>query len=129
MLVTIARPKQMNSITHTMNWQLEALFSWYDEEPSLRVAIITSQGTKVFCAGSDLIEIESAQQAKLQWNDVSKSQPWLHNHPAGGFAGMSRRKGKKPILAAVNGIALGGGFEIVLNWYGCPWWPPSLPLI
>lgn len=115
MLLTINRPKQMNSITHTMNWQVEALFTWYDEQPSLRAAIITGTGNKAFCAGSDLIEIESAQKAKLESHDVSKSQPWLHNHPQGGFAGISRRKGKKPILAAVNGIALGGGFEIVLN--------------
>ena len=38
-------------------------------------------------------------------------------HPPSGFAGISRRMGKKPIVAAVNGFALGGGFEIVLNWY------------
>jgi hypothetical protein len=37
-------------------------------------------------------------------------------HPPGGFAGISRRLGKKPIVAAVNGYALGGGFEITLNW-------------
>ena len=37
-------------------------------------------------------------------------------HPSSGFAGISRRTGKKPIVAAVNGFALGGGFEIVLNW-------------
>ena len=88
--------------------------------PSLRVAIITGSGCKAFCAGSDFIEIEATQKAKLQSNDVSKSKPWLHNHPLGGFAGMSRRKGKKPILAAVNGIALGGGFEIVLKCMAFP---------
>jgi len=37
-------------------------------------------------------------------------------HPPSGFAGISRRVGKKPIIAAVNGFALGGGFEICLNW-------------
>src|ERR1700761_5605349 len=115
MLVTINRPKQMNSITHTMNWEIENLFQWYDNEPSLRCAVITGEGKKAFCAGSDLIEIESSQKAKLEGQEVQKAEPWLHQHPNGGFAGISRRKGKKPYLAAVNGLALGGGFEVVLN--------------
>ena len=114
MLVTIARPKTMNSMTHALHWQLDALFTWFDNEPSLRVAVITGQGHKAFCAGSDLLEIEKVQKTKQQ--DPSKDKPWEHAHPQSGFAGISRRKGKKPILAAVNGLALGGGFEIVLNW-------------
>ena len=120
MLVTLSRPKQMNSVTHTMNWELEALFAWYDEKPSLRVAVITGEGQKAFCAGSDLLEIESTQKAMLEGQDVKISEPWMHQHPNAGFAGVSRRKGKKPLLAAVNGLALGGGFEIVLNSYVVP---------
>ena len=115
MLVTISRPKQMNSVNHLMNWEMEALFTWYDAEPSLRCAVITGEGTKAFCAGSDLIEIEQTQKAILEGQDVRQAETWLHQHPLGGFAGVSRRKGKKPLLAAVNGVALGGGFEIVLN--------------
>lgn len=115
MLVTISRVKQMNSVTHLMNWEMEALFSWYDAEPSLRCAVITGEGTKAFCAGSDLIEIEQTQKGILEQQHVKQAEPWLHQHPLGGFAGVSRRKGKKPVLAAVNGVALGGGFEIVLN--------------
>lgn len=122
MLVTLSRAKQMNSITHTMNWQIENLFDWYDNHPSLRVAVITGSGAKAFCAGSDLKEIEQAQQAKLGFQDPKKSEIWLHEHPKGGFAGVSRRKGKKPMLAAVNGLALGGGFEIVLNRYAVNAW-------
>lgn len=117
MLMTIKRPRQMNSITHRMNWEIEALFSWYDGEPSLRAAVIIGEGRKAFCAGSDLIEIEAAQKAKLGTGDMNETEPWLHQHPLGGFAGISRRKGKKPFVAAVNGLALGGGFEIVLNAY------------
>lgn len=115
MLLTLSRPKQMNSITHTMNWYIENLFTWFDEQPSLRVAVITGSGNKAFCAGSDLIEIEASREAKLTGEDLKTAEPWLHEHPKGGFAGISRRKGKKPMLCAVNGVALGGGFEIVLN--------------
>lgn len=115
LLLTITRPKQMNSITHTMNWYIENLFAWYDAEPTLRVAVITGSGTKAFCAGSDLIEIEESRKAKLEGMDVRQAEVWRHEHPRGGFAGVSRRRGKKAVLVAVNGVALGGGFEIVLN--------------
>ena len=115
LLVTLNRPKQMNSVTHTMNWQLQQLFEWYDEQPGLRVAVITGSGNKAFCCGSDLIEIEQARNAKLTTDDLKKSEPYLHEHPRAGFGGCSRRRGQKPILAAVNGLALGGGFEVVLN--------------
>lgn len=106
-LVTINRPNQMNSIPSAAHWEAEAIFNWVDDEPSLRVAIITGAGTKAFCAGQDLIE-----QQKFK---VSPPPLSARRHPPSGFAGISRRTGKKPILAAVNGFALGGGFEICLN--------------
>jgi enoyl-CoA hydratase/carnithine racemase len=83
MLVTLSRPKQMNSITHQMNWEIEGLFAWYDEQPSLRCAIVTGEGSKAFCAGSDLIEIETAQKAMLEGRDAKDAEPWLHSHPQG----------------------------------------------
>jgi len=97
----------MNSIPTALHWQLDAVFTWFDAEPTLRVAVITGAGKKAFCAGQDLIELGKRD---------SKKEPWLQRHPPGGFAGISRRLGKKPIVAAVNGFALGGGFEITLNW-------------
>jgi enoyl-CoA hydratase/carnithine racemase len=109
LLVTINRPKAMNSIPMEAHWEADAIFDWFDSEPELRVAIVTGAGQKAFCAGQDLIE-----QKKFK----SGEQPprYLSKHPPGGFMGVSRRGGKKPIVAAVNGFALGGGFEIVLNW-------------
>lgn len=115
MLVEINRPKQMNSVTHIMSWYLQNLFNWFDDEPSLRVAVITGSGSKAFCAGSDLLEMENEQKAMREGEELEIAQPWLHEQPKAGFAGVTRRRGKKPVLAAVNGIALGGGFEIVLN--------------
>lgn len=106
-MVTINRPKAMNSIPMLGHWEAHNLFQWFDNEPSLRVAIITGAGEKAFCAGQDLIE-----RGKVADSDSQFAQ----THPPTGFAGLSRRVGKKPIIAAVNGVALGGGFEICLNW-------------
>ncbi|OQV10221.1 hypothetical protein CLAIMM_14250 [Cladophialophora immunda] len=112
MLATINRPRQMNSIPYALHWQMDALFKWFDNEPSLRVAIVTGAGNRAFCVGSDLIEM---QRVKKSGDDSWKAEPYKYNHPASGFAGLSRREGKKPVVAAVNGYALGGGWEIALN--------------
>ena len=104
MLITIHREKQMNSLPTALHWALDAILTWFDASPDLRVAVLTGAGNKAFCAGQDLIELGKRDKGA----DIS--------HPDSGFAGISRRVGKKPIIAAVNGFALGGGFEIVLNW-------------
>jgi enoyl-CoA hydratase/carnithine racemase len=113
LLVTLNRPRAMNSIPHAGHWELESVFRWFDREPTLRCAIITGSGKKAFCAGQDLIEL--GQERSGDKDSGSGEQGIMH--PPGGFAGLSRRTGKKPVIAAVNGFALGGGFEIVLNWY------------
>jgi enoyl-CoA hydratase/carnithine racemase len=103
----------MNSIPSFGHWEADSVFKWFDNEPSLRVAIITGAGDKAFCAGQDLIELNSRRSggSEVQTKDPSAM------HPTTGFAGVSRRVGYKPIIAAVNGFALGGGFEICLNWF------------
>jgi enoyl-CoA hydratase/carnithine racemase len=109
-LVTINREKQMNSIPFAGHWEMGEIFDWFDREPNLRVAILTGAGKKAFCAGQDLIELGKVRTGMI------KPSPALRGHPPSGFAGLTRRTGKKPVIAAVNGIALGGGFEIVLSW-------------
>jgi enoyl-CoA hydratase/carnithine racemase len=108
LVVTINRPHAMNSIPIRSHWEAHELFAWFDNEPSLRVAIITGAGNKAFCAGQDLIELSNRRK--------EKPPAYLAIHPPSGFTGLSRRVGKKPVIAAVNGFALGGGFEICLNW-------------
>lgn len=103
----------MNSIPYKLHWQLHALLTWFDGNPALNVAVITGEGPKAFCAGQDLIELGKRNSAAA---GAALEEPWAGKHPDTGFGGISRRVGKKPIIAAVNGYALGGGFEIVLNW-------------
>jgi enoyl-CoA hydratase/carnithine racemase len=110
LLVTINRPKAMNSLPTAAHWEGSALFEWFDEEPNLRVAVITGTGDKAFSAGADLIE------AGMTRVGPKASGTRTSTHPYAGFMGVSRRVGKKPIIAAVNGYALGGGFEICLGW-------------
>ncbi|KAG5952885.1 hypothetical protein E4U53_007645 [Claviceps sorghi] len=105
--VTIDRESHMNAIPVSGHWEGERLWEWFDNESSLRVAIVTGQGRRAFCCGADLKE-----QAQL---NQSSEKPLTAFFPTRGFMGLSRRAGKKPVIAAVNGFALGGGFEIALN--------------
>ncbi|TLD20863.1 hypothetical protein E2P81_ATG08527 [Venturia nashicola] len=116
LLITINRAHRMNSLPYDSHWEADTLIQWFDNEPSLLVAVVTGAGDKAFCAGQDLIE-----QGEIQ-KDLRSATPsgkWgkrqLMTHPGSGFMGISRRAGKKPVVGAVNGFALGGGFEIVLG--------------
>ncbi|KAI9821186.1 MAG: hypothetical protein M1827_003920 [Pycnora praestabilis] len=103
LLVTLSRPKSLNCINTAGHWELDAIFSWLDQEPALRIGIVTGEG-RAFCAGADLKE----------WDRQSaggEARPM----PPSGFGALSRRTGKKPVIAAVNGLAFGGGCEIIIN--------------
>ncbi|KAF2835249.1 ClpP/crotonase [Patellaria atrata CBS 101060] len=103
LLVTLNRPKELNCINSEGHKELLEVWNWLDEEESLRVGIITGNG-RAFCAGADLKE----------WNTNNEDEK-PHPFPIGGFGGLSRRSGLKPIIAAVNGICFGGGCEIIIN--------------
>ncbi|ARN73099.1 enoyl-CoA hydratase-related protein [Oceanicoccus sagamiensis] len=102
LLVTINRPDSMNALTPQTNTQLAQVFRDFEANPELRVAILTGAGSKAFCSGNDL-------------KFTATATPEQRKQPAEGFAGLtSFYDRKKPVIAAVNGFAFGGGFEIAL---------------
>lgn len=104
--ITIDRPPANAINTRTSNAIYEAL-SMLQTDDDLSVGIITGSGDRIFSAGWDLKEI-AAMDSNEDAIDSALDCP-------GGFAGISEFWGlKKPVIAAVNGMAVGGGFEIVL---------------
>jgi acetyl-CoA C-acetyltransferase len=98
--VTINRPEVRNCLVPEAHAELSDVFDAFEADRDLWVAIITGAGTQAFCAGNDLKYSASGKPV------------WL---PSGGFGGLVARAGRtKPIIAAVNGFAYGGGFEIAM---------------
>lgn len=99
-IITINRPDARNAVNGAVAEGIEWALDEYEVDSDLRVAILTANGS-AFCAGADLKEIAAGNVAKLSTK-------------RGGFGGLVRRERTKPLIAAVNGIAVAGGLELML---------------
>lgn len=103
-LVHMNHPSSLNALSSGNLRELDDVLSWYDTEPTLRAMVVTGKG-RAFSAGADLREWKTSLQ-----NDKAEKFGVRE-----GFTPFTRRKGKKPVIAAVNGFAFGGGCEFAVN--------------
>ncbi|MEO3789315.1 enoyl-CoA hydratase/isomerase family protein [Nonomuraea sp. B10E15] len=99
-VVTLNRPAKLNAITPGMAAALRAGLDRVGSDPAVRVAVLTGAGERSFCVGSDIGELDDY------------ATPWEFRNR--GDYGDAVRALRKPIIAAVNGYAYGGGLELAL---------------
>jgi enoyl-CoA hydratase/carnithine racemase len=108
-LITIDRADKMNSMDFAASDEITARFREFDADREARVAVVTGAGDRAFCAGADLktYTMNFARSAPHDFRQRFTDGP--------GFAGITRNlQIDKPIVAAVNGYAVGGGLELAL---------------
>ena len=99
--LTLNRPEVMNAINQTMHDELQAAFDTFAADDEQHLAVVRGAGSRAFCAGSDLKSI------------AARGVP--HVYPRSGYAGLIGRFDlDKPLIAVVDGVAVGGGFELAL---------------
>ncbi|WP_456696162.1 enoyl-CoA hydratase/isomerase family protein [Aeromicrobium sp. P5_D10] len=102
-VITFDRPDKLNSLTLAMYEDLSAAFDQVRDDDTIGVAVLTGNGGRAFCVGADLTEsIPALSEGRFdisEWDGAHQKHTRLH----------------KPVIAAVNGLCLGGGFEIMLS--------------
>ncbi len=100
--VRFNRPEKLNALTLAMYEQLAEAFARANDDPEVRVVLLTGAGSRAFCVGADLTEsIPALAEGRFdisEWDGAHIKQPGFY----------------KPVVAAINGLCMGGGFEIML---------------
>ncbi len=106
--VILNKPK-VNAIDHKMSQEIANAFSELKNDQNLKVGIISAKGNKIFSAGWDLKALNQGEiQLENWWNEGDYGE--------GGFAGLTENWNlNKPVIGALNGLVIGGGFEIALS--------------
>lgn len=101
-IATLNRPEALNAVNGAVSTALAEIAERVEKDASIRVAILASSSTRAFCAGADLAEIARGNRDSI-------------SHPIYGFGGFVRFPRTKPWIAAANGFAMGGGFELAMS--------------
>lgn len=104
--VTIDRPQVRNALDEASQHRLESIWTQVEASGDVRVVVLTGSGDRAFCAGADVSQAGVAKTGTEYWAD---GRP-------GGFGGLPLRTTLNvPVIARINGYALGGGFELALG--------------
>ena len=105
--ITLSRPDVLHALNATMFDELEHLFLTLAADPAIRVLILTGSGDRAFAAGADIRALAETDAA----TGLAASQ---RGHHVFGLIHSHLERAGKPVIAAVNGVALGGGCELAL---------------
>ena len=102
-IVTLNSPSDLNVLSQTMRHEISTLFEFLNRDYQVKVILLQSQVPKAFCAGANIKEFVPITSESYSRDDAFEP------------LSTTLTNMKKPIVAAVNGVAAGGGFEVVLN--------------
>jgi crotonobetainyl-CoA hydratase len=106
-ILTMNRPDVRNAVNTELTAALSDAYDQLEADDEVWVVVLTGAGTRAFSAGADLKEMG---ERRYRRPDATVGP----TAPMGGFGGVTGREFAKPLIAAVNGLALGGGFEMTL---------------